>query len=135
MPIWCQADANASLSGANPVAIYPDPMSIQVVNPVPIRCTSSVHLFESHVNLVLIQCQSDANLETIHGRSKLNQVSIHRQSVPYAMSIRPICFQSSADLSSVQYQPKSAKQYCMKASGLNVFYHFTNILTTQSTML
>ena len=80
--IQCQSDVNPKPIHANPVPVNPqsDPLPIRcqssqsIANPVPIIHRST----PIHSNLISIQCQSDANLETIHGRSKLNQVSIHR---------------------------------------------------------
>ena len=93
MAIWCQADTNASLSGANSVPIHLDLMSIQVVNPAPIRCTSSVHSFESNVNLVSIQCESDANPVPIWCQSN----SIHSNLIPNL-------YQSDVNLMPIQCQ-------------------------------
>ena len=87
--IWCQADADASLSGANPVPIHPSLLSIQCqsgANPVHIKCP-----------LIWILCQSGADPVPIWCQSSANPVSIKLQSIP-------IRFQSLTHLMPNQHQ-------------------------------
>ena len=81
MPIWCQADANASLFGADPVPTHPGLTSIQ--------CQSSVNQVHIKCPLFRISCQSGADPMPIQYQSGVNQTPIHPNPIP-------ILYQSNA---------------------------------------
>ena len=125
--------------GAKLMPMHPYPVPIQCryipvccqsnANPGQIRCTSSVHLFESYVNLVPIQCPSDANPVPI--RCQLNSNPSQSDSNPL-----PIYCQISANRSPIRQSDVNPGLICQanlpihdqSAIPLSILYRSANSL-------